>query len=514
MNSGKKDLCVYNESEKANEFNIFYKRFDTNADNNVHECREILNTVMCDPTKHRIVIEPRDVKNVFKKLKIKKFSGPDRISAALLKTFAEELMLAWAPLFQWSVDSGKIPAIWKKAVIIPVAKKSCPKENNDFRPVALTSIVMKSLERIMVGKLRVEVEHLLDPHQFAYNRGRGTDDALNSTTHVILKHLEDSSAYARLTFIDFSSAFNSILPQTLLGSLREMDVNPYMIRWYCDFLIERQQIVKVNSTISDTQVISTGAPQGCVSSPFLFIIYTNDLRNQHPNNYIIKFSDDTAILSLLKSSIITPYQQEVEGSVRWCDGKNLILNIKKTKEIVFDPRSVGNHRPILIKGGRVEQVASYKYLGIFFDPQLSWVNQVDSVCSRVNQRLHFLRRLRIHGVAKNVLMLFYRANMESVIRYGITTWFGNLSVKLKSRLQILIKRASKIIGMQPPRSLQEIFDRTVMKQGTKITHDPNHILHMEFVLMPSGRRYRVPSCRLNRYKSSFVPLAIRALNAR
>ena len=414
------------------------------------------------------MIEPRDVANVFKKLHIKKASGPDFISGLLLKTFADELTPAWSPLFQRSIDSGNIPAIWKKAIIIPVEKKSCPKENNDFRPVALTSIVMKSLERIIVGKLSEKVECLLDPHQFSYNRGRGTDDALNSTTHLILKHLDKTSQYARLMFMDFSSAFNTILPQTLLYRLKQMDVNPYIIKWYCDFLIERQQQVKVNSTLSDLQAISTGAPQGCVSSPFLFIIYTNELRNRHPNNYIIKFSDDTVILSLLEeSSTIDLYRQELEGVVRWCEEQNLILNVKKTKEIVFDPRSIGDHSPILIHEEKVEQVTSYKYLGIYFDSQLKWATQVDSVCSRINQRMHFLRRLRVHGVATNIMLLFYRANMESVIRYGITTWFGNLSVTLKSQLQNLVKRAGKIIGMQPPCSLQEIFDQTVRKQFSK-----------------------------------------------
>lgn len=177
-------MYVYNELEKANEFNLFYERFDSDSTKN-DECREILNSVVCDPNKQRIVIEQRDVANVFKKLCIKKSSGPDLISALILKTFADELTPVWCPLFQRSVDSGSIPAIWKKAISIPVAKTSCPKENNDFRPVAQTSIVMKSLERIMVGKSCAEVEHLLDPHQFAYNRGRGTDDALNSTTHLM-----------------------------------------------------------------------------------------------------------------------------------------------------------------------------------------------------------------------------------------------------------------------------------------------------------------------------------------
>lgn len=115
------------------------------------------------------------------------------------------------------------------------------------------------------------------------------------------------------------------------------------------------------------------------------------------------------------------------------------------KEIIFDPRSLGEQKPIFIQGERVEQVTSYKYLGIRLDPQLSWTSQDESVCSRVNQRLHFLRRLRVHGVANNILMLFYTANMESIIRYGITAWFGNLIVKLKSQLQNLIKRADTII---------------------------------------------------------------------
>ena len=514
FNPEKKDMHVQNDLEKANEFNLFYKRFDSDPAANVNKCRELLTTVVCDPTKHKIVIEPRDVANVFKTLNIKKASGPDCISALLLKSFAEELTPAWSPLFQLSVDSGCIPDIWKKAVIIPVAKKSCPKENNDFRPVALTSIVMKSFERIMVGKLREQVEHLIDPHQFAYNRGRGTDDALNSTTHLILKHLEDPAAYARLLFMDFSSAFNTMLPQTLLDRMKQMGVNPYIIS-YCAFLIERQQQVKVNFTLSEVQSISTGAPQGCVSSPFLFITYTNYLRNQHPNNYIIKFSDDTVILSLLnKKSNIDLYRQELGEVVEWCEEQNLILNVKKTKEIVFDARSVGDHSPILIHGEGVEQVTSYKYLGIFFDSQLNWANQVDSVCSRINQRLHFLRRLRVHGVARNIMLLFYRATMESIIRYGITTWFGNLSVKLKTQLQNLIKRAGKIIGMQPPCSLQEIFEETARKQGLKITCDPNHILHKEYEMLPSGRRYRLPNCKLNRYKFSFVPLSIKALNKR
>ncbi|KAK0155032.1 RNA-directed DNA polymerase from mobile element jockey [Merluccius polli] len=487
-------------------------RFDCDANGVLEECNSVLSTISCDQS-NRIVINSETVARVFGGLHTKKATGPDGISALLLKTFARELAPAWSPLFQLSVDSHSIPKVWKRAIIIPVPKKSCPKNNNDFRPVALTSIVMKAFERIMVGYLKQEVQHLLDPYQFAYQNNRGTDDALNITTHLILKHLENSKAYARLLFMDFSSAFNTILPQTLLKTLDQMEVNPFLIRWYFAFLTGRQQQVKVNSTLSHIQEINTGAPQGCVSSPILFTLYTNNCKSQYSNNYIIKFSDDTVLLSLLLAQSDTgEYRTEVQDKVLWCEDHNLILNVDKTKEMIFDPKGVGDHSPVFIKGEMVQQVSNFKYLGIYFDCQLQWATHVETVCSKICQRLHFLRRLRVHGVDEGVVLLFYRATIESVIRYGITTWFGNLTVKGRTQLQTLVKRAGKIMGTQSPCSLQEIFEETVRRQGLKISADTTHVLNNEYELLPSGRRYRMPACRLNRYKFSFVPMSIKLIN--
>ncbi len=66
----------------------------------------------------------------------------------------------------------------------------------------------------------------LDPLQFAYRQERSTDDALNSISHLTLKHLEDPKAYARLLFIDFSSAFNSLQAHLLLQKVTQMTVDP------------------------------------------------------------------------------------------------------------------------------------------------------------------------------------------------------------------------------------------------------------------------------------------------
>ena len=98
--------------------------------------------------------------------------------------------------------------------------------------------------------------------------------------------------------------------------------------------------MRVNSTLSSVKDINMGAPQGCVSSP---IIFTLCCKSKHSEHFIIKFSDDTALLSLLYThSDITVYHTEVQRIVSWCDGLNLILIVAKTKEMVFNPRGVGS----------------------------------------------------------------------------------------------------------------------------------------------------------------------------
>lgn len=100
-------------------------------------------------------------------------------------------------------------------------------------------------------------------------------DAISTLIHFVLKHLENPAAYARLLFIDFSSAFNSIQSHILLKKLVELDVKLFLIKWYHSFLSTRLQQVKFNSVLSNTSICSTGAPQGCVSSPFLLTLYIN-----------------------------------------------------------------------------------------------------------------------------------------------------------------------------------------------------------------------------------------------
>ena len=382
--------------------------------------------------------------------------------------------------------------------------------------MAITSNVVKSLERILTEELRKEVGPRLDQYQFAYSKNRSTCDAISTLTHLTLKHLEGKEAYARLLFIDFSSAFNTIHPDILLYKLAQLDVNPFIIKWYFSFLSERPQRVRFNSVFSEETRCSTGVPQGTVSSSFLFTLYTDNCVSSNPNQYVLKFSDDTVILSLLKSSSnIVSHTSGVDKFIEWCDQHHLKINVNKTEEVIVDPRSIGDHSMITVHDHNIKQVSSYKYLGVQIDKDLSWHTHVTTMCSKIPQHLHFLRRLRLFGVSRNIMLTFYRASIESILRYGISSWFGNLTVAYKSQIARLVSMAGKIMGMStPPNTPKSIFDQAVMRQARNIMSDPLHVLNPEYDLLPSGRRYRIPWCEYNRYKHSFIPLSITMLNQR
>ena len=123
-------------------------------------------------------------------------------------------------------------------------KKSCAlkEKKKDYRPLALTSTVLKCLERLVPRKLHDDIKDVLDLFQFAYKDKLGTGYAVNTLVHLILKHLKQPKAYACMPFVDFSSAFNTIQPHVLFVE-KEMKVNPFIIKWYHSFLTGRSQLV-------------------------------------------------------------------------------------------------------------------------------------------------------------------------------------------------------------------------------------------------------------------------------
>ena len=306
------------------------------------------------------------------------------------------------------MSSSTIPNIWKTSKIIPVPKKEKTTTMNDLRPIALTSVIMKCFERIVLNNLNKQISQLLEPFQFAYQPKRSVEDALLVFSNSIYRHLDKANSYCRILFVDFSSAFNTIQPHLLVKKLYNLNINKYVISWILEYLSNRPQFVYVNGKTSNKLITNTGAPQGCVISPVLFTLYTNDCQsNSAVCNPLLKFADDTSLLGLISDKNETLYRSEVTNFVQWCEANHLELNVNKTKEMIIDFRKKDNAiSPLEINDYTIEQVSEYKYLGVTIDDKLHWSGHINNIKSKANKPLQFMRKLGPFKVDKTRITLF------------------------------------------------------------------------------------------------------------
>ena len=493
----------------AEELNTFYARF-----NNTDPEEEMV-TLLYPP--ESICIEEKRVISIFSHLHSSKAPGPDGLKGRVLKECANQLGGVMTKIFQLFLDASFVPRAWKETTIIPVPKKPRAKALNDFRPVALTSILCKCMERVIVGELTTTIGESLDPLQFAYKPKRGVEDATLHLLDTVTKHLDSQNSLVRILFMDFSSAFNTVNISTLLHRLQQLQVNPALTLWIKEFLKDRPQHVKVQGATSTNVILNTGVPQGCVLSPILFSIYTNEITCSINGFKLFKYADDLALVAkMTDESTLSKYTQYINEMALWFKESSLQLNINKTKELCCHGRRalVTPHplsSPLILEGQVVEQVETFKYLGTEIDQRLSFSQHAHGVYKKGQQRMCLLRKLNTFKVSKPILSTAYQSLVESILTCNITSWYGFLTITSKNKLDRITKQASKLIGL-PQKELKDLYIQTMERKSNSILSDPSHPLHPSFDLHPSGRRFRVPFARKAIYKKSFIPIAIHTQN--
>ncbi len=178
-----------------------------------------------------------------------------------------------------------------------------------LKHVSLTPIISKCFEKIIRDNLCSVLPSSLDPLQFAYRNNRSTDDAIAFTLHTALSHLDKRNTYVRMLFVDYSSAFKTIVPSKLVVKLRALGLNNSLCSWILDYLTGRRQVVSVGSNISSPLILNTGAPQGCVLSPLLYTLYMHDCVATHSSNVIVKVVDDTMVVGLIIDGDESAYRE-------------------------------------------------------------------------------------------------------------------------------------------------------------------------------------------------------------
>ena len=407
--------------------------------------------------------------------------GLDNIPVWFLKLSAPFISEPIAYLFSLSLKHNVIPAQWKTAVITPVPKVPQPKFLSDFRPISLTPILSRILEKAVVKRIFYPL--FSQPNnapiladQFAFRPTGSTTAAIITILHQISSLLLDND-YTHVIALDFSKAFDTVQHGTLLHKMDTMGLPDSMLNWVSNFFLGRGHITKYAKAISDRESISASVIQGSALGPSCFIIYASDLKATTPGNIILKYADDSYLFVPSRNSgTIT---LEMNHIATWALNNGLKLNSAKTQELLVTRKNFSRSL-VPIPLPNITRVATLKVLGILIHQDLSFSAHVNAILSKGGQNLYAIRTLKAHGLSGQHLYNVCRATFIAGILYASPAWWGYTTMEDRQRLQSLINKALKwnlYGGSEKDTSIEYLCKQADEGLFTQILCNTEHILH-------------------------------------
>jgi len=293
-----------------------------------------------------INISQTDALKKLKNLNGNKSMGPDKIHPRVLKELAEELSLPFSILFNKSLKSMELPSDWKCANITALFKKGSKKAAGNYRPVSLTSVVVKMLESLVRDYImkNMQANNLFSKFQFGFMSGR-------STTLQLLHVLEnwtktmDEGGTVDCIYLDFAKAFDKVPHRRLLLKLKNFGISDPVLGWIEAFLSDRSQRVTINGTSSQWKPVTSGVPQGSVLGPVLFAMYINDLPEAVGDDCLAyMFADDTKLFKDIESGAdVVKLQNGLSNFQLWARKWLMEANVAKCKSMSVGEKQPGSH---------------------------------------------------------------------------------------------------------------------------------------------------------------------------
>ncbi|VDM04669.1 unnamed protein product [Schistocephalus solidus] len=213
------------------------------------------------------------VRKTLKQLQPTKSPGPDDISAKVLNELKDQLVSLLSKIFESLMEAGALTTEWVIANITPIYKGGERTSPISFRPVSLTSICCKMLEKISKTEMirHLEENNLPSSYQHGFRSGQSCLTNLLSSMECWTKSLEMGLSVDAV-YIDFSKALDKVPQRRLIFKLRQMGVTGNLLKWLADFLTGRRK----RDAKSHWETVHTGVPPGSFLGPILFLIYVND----------------------------------------------------------------------------------------------------------------------------------------------------------------------------------------------------------------------------------------------
>ena len=178
--------------------------------------------------------------------------------------------------------------------------------------------------------------------------------------------------------------------------------------------------------------------------PLLFILYINDLANLQLGSKMVVYADDNLLYRLIETNAdYNLMQEDVTSIEQWMTDNSLTLNATKCKQMLMTRSKTYHHPQLYLSGQPLEEVQSYKYLGVIITSDLSWSVHIQSICLKSRRLVGLLYRQFYDNANSNTLRQFYLSCIRPHLEYACTVWDPHLAKEI-TLLENVQKFAYKI----------------------------------------------------------------------
>ena len=413
-------ILVDNNKEKANILNTYFASVYTEEPNGeipTIPTRSLVN-------QEGVIITENAVKKLLSELDVNKSPGPDGIHPRFINELTEQLCLPLSIIFKESMKTSIIPKQWKLARVSAIHKKGSKKMASNYRPVSITSIVCRTMEKILrdnMASFLVE-NNLLSNYQFGFIKGRSTTlqllNVLNDWTQTI-----ESKNFTDCIYMDYQKAFDKVPHNRLISKLKAYKFNAELLDWVQSYLKDRSQFVEVNGKQSMWLPVTSGIPQGSVLGPLLFLLYINDLPDNIDSS-VYMYADDTKLYREIREPRDHEILQEDLNKLSvWSDlwllkfhpEKCFSLTIGKQDEDHLD--QFAYHMMIDKTKTFMTKVEDIKDIGVTIDCHLKFEKHINGKIVTANKLVGIIRRSFMF-LNEEIFVPLYKSLVRSHFDYG------------------------------------------------------------------------------------------------